>query len=154
MDTTTPLPIVFSDFMLGYTTLPEYYPKLPLSALQQQPAAYTQGTVERIYVTIVLPLPGRLVVDLPIAVSYVEGGETDTYYCGIQLKYNEDEVPGGRLAIISFSVDMTGQMSAHGQWYITVNNPEQLGIDLGKDSLGKVVMDSNILPTYPEDKKA
>jgi hypothetical protein len=154
---TTPLPIPFEDFMLEYATLPQYYPKLPLNALQQQPAAYTQGTLERIYVTIVVPLPGNLFIDLPVQLSYIDGGEVDTYFCGIQLTntgVSDVVTASGRLAIISFSVVMDGEMSAEGQWKITVNNPENKGIDLGRDSLGKVVMDSNILPTFPEDKKA
>lgn len=151
MDTTIPLPIEYADFMLEYATLPDYYPKLPLNALQQQPAAYTQGTSEKIYVTIIVPLPGNLYIDLPVNLSYIDGGEVDTYLCGIQLNNGDLSAPGGRLGIISFSVLMAGDMSPEGQWKITVNNPAS--DRLGKDSLGKVVMDSNILPTFPEDPK-
>jgi hypothetical protein len=148
MQTDTPTPIPYINFDVNYSPLPLYYPKLPLSALEFQPAAYTQGTGGTIYVTIVIPLPEQMFIDLPVYIGFTGSREKGTYYCGIQLKNDSDGDINGRLGIMSFSIDITEQMSCHGQWEIQVTDPQHGQLS---DSLGKVVMDANILPT--EDPK-
>lgn len=152
MDTQIPSPIPFVDFTLKYIPLPEGYPILPLSPLQYQPAAYTQGNEESIYVTILVPLPGQMFIELPHGIGYVKGVPNDTYTCELQLTNDIESELEGRLGILSFSISLSEGMKCQGQWEIAVLDPASGGGEENEGSLGKVVMDANILPTM--DPKA
>jgi hypothetical protein len=145
-----PSPIPFINFDLNYSPLPPNYPVHQLSPLEFQPAAYTQGDKNHIYVTIVLPLPGQLFIELPNGIGYRRDGVKHVFTCEIQLMNDLDSQPTGRLGIMGFSIDIAEGMSCESQWEILVSEIEGGENDT---SLGKVVMDANILPTL-EDKKA
>lgn len=148
MDTQPSLPIPFASFSLNYIPLPADYPILPLNAQQCQPAAYTQGELEAIYVTIVLPLPDKMCIELPDGVSFTEGGVHDIYKCVIQLGNDVESDPDGRLAMISFSINISEGMNPAGHWEIEVLDAPGEGDEGNEGTLGKVVMDANMLPTF------
>lgn len=150
MDTQIPSPIPFVNFTLNYAPLPECYPILELSDMQFQPAAYTQGDEDNIYVTILVPLPGQMFIELPQGIGYQKALPKDTYTCVIQLINDNDSESEGRLGMLSFSINVSEGMQCHAQWEIVVLNPDIPGEN--ETSLGKVVMDANILPTLEEPK--
>lgn len=150
MDTQNPLSVPFADFSLTYIPLPEDYPILPLTDQQFQPAAYTQGQGDAIYVTIVLPLPGQMSIELPHGISYKESGERDTYKCVLQLMDDVESGLEARLALLKFSINLSDQMSPEGNWEIEVLVPKTEGGEGNEGTLGKVVMDANMLPTFEE----
>jgi len=135
-----------SIFEVHYAAIPENYPQLPLSSFDQQPASYTQGNASEIHVAILLPVREYRRVVYPENVSVViEDGEP-YYVCNLNVEYDARMPNERQLAMIHLQVSVAEQFNEYLNWKIIVNDS---GNDEGTP-LGKVVMDSNILPTQGE----
>ncbi|BAV04647.1 hypothetical protein SAMN05421788_111155 [Filimonas lacunae] len=136
-----------------YTTLPESYPLLGFSGGNvYQPAAYTEGNEDKASYTILLPIPGGIMVSLPQEIVF--DPVYKKFYCTLTL-YPDLNAQEMRLAMISFTVDPSELLVVSNPIEISVSQYEadpivsQAGNDDGVGGgrlVGKVVMDSNIIP--------
>lgn len=143
------LDIPFTSLSYVYTALPEGYPVQPYVAQQFQPVVYTEGKGQSGYLTVLLSLPGNLLVSLPEALQVETDGEDEVYTFLINLTHNENLEENGRLVMISVGVDFPDAINMDGKWEVVVAAPvyEGLVTAFGSKIVGKVVMDSNIYPT-------
>jgi len=122
--------------------LPEDYPRLPLGEMNFQPVAYNQGTGIVTYVTVLVPLLARqrLVPAADISMDAGTTGYTFTYTVEIVTDQNTDNFD--RLAFMSFSFLTPAIVGDNFKVAIEVLPLDNTG------SQGKVVMDSNMDPTF------
>jgi len=127
-----------------YTELPANYPQLPLNDLWFQPAAYTQGKNNTVYVTVLIPLPPNQQVVPP---ETIERGQEDgsiQFIYNIELRKDGKANASDTLAYFTFSFRPDLPAGTNFKLRISVIAAP------GTDELGKVVMDSNMLPTNPK----
>lgn len=143
------LEIPFTSLSYVYTALPEGYPVQPYVAQQFQPVVYTESKGQSGYLTVLLSLPGNLLVSLPESMQVETNGEDEIYAFHIHLTYNENLEENGRMVMISVGVDFPDSIAMNGKWEVVVAAPvyEGLVTAFGSKIVGKVVMDSNIYPT-------
>lgn len=133
------------DSQVHYIDLPEYYPQLSLAGGDNyQPAAYTEGNDTRISYAILLPIDADEVVVLPDNIEYNDdnGGKLA---CLLTIITDNNSTPE-RLAMIKFSIEPTSGAGDHPIEIMVSDGNNSKGGGLKDRHLGKVVMDSNILP--------
>jgi hypothetical protein len=145
MSTLSTFEVSFTNLSYEYFALPASYPVQPYEAQQLQPASYTQTKDQTGFVTVILPLPGNLGVELPETLQVTADGEEVIYKLSIGLRNNDGLDENGRLAMLSFSVEFPDDISAEGKWEVEIE-PAAIATARGGKLVGKVVMDSNILP--------
>ncbi|WP_343691271.1 hypothetical protein [Chitinophaga sp.] len=148
MSTMSTFEVPFTNFSCEYFALPQNYPIQPFDAQELQPATYNQIKEQAGYITVLLPLPGNLGVTLPDTLEISTDEEGVIYNLNFLLDHEESLDENGRLAMISLSVDFPETVNTEGQWEIFVSAPAGAGgeVTILDRHLGKVVMDSNILP--------
>lgn len=148
MSTMSTFEVPFTNLSCEYFALPQAYPIQPFDAQELQPATYNQVKEQAGYITVLLPLPGNLGVTLPELLEISTDEEGAIYNLNLLLDHEETLDDNGRLAMISLSVDFPETVSTEGQWQIFVSAPAGASgeITIMDRHLGKVVMDSNILP--------
>jgi len=138
-------PIV--EFDVHYAPLPANYPHLPLCDHDLQPAAYTQGNADETYVLVLLPVKHHRKVTCPDTIELKTEGNTENFWlCHIVVEDDDQGCAEHQLAMIKGYVSFPGNNEKYYPWKIVVTDPTIPGDD---GTLGKVVMDSNILPTVP-----
>ncbi|RFM31816.1 hypothetical protein [Chitinophaga silvisoli] len=149
MSTFSTFEVPFTNFSCEYFELPASYPVQPFDDQELQPATYNQIKEQAGYLTVLLPLPGNLGVTLPDTLEISTDEEGVIYNLSLSLNHEESLDDNGRLAMISLSVDFPDIVSTEGKWQILVSAPAAAGgeVSILDRKLGKVVMDSNILPT-------
>jgi hypothetical protein len=134
-------------FEVHYAPLPANYPQLPLNDHDLQPAAYTQGDADETYVLILLRVEPHRKVICPDTIELQTENQTDNFwFCHLAVEKDELGCPEHQLAMIKGHVSFPGSNERYYPWQIVVTDPAIPGDD---GTLGKVVMDSNILPTRP-----
>lgn len=140
---------VLSDVPLSpipvYTELPSNYPRLPLNDLWFQPVAYTQGIEDMVYVTVLIPLPPNQKVVPPGIIEKQQDEGSVQFNYNIELMKDGNANASYTLAFFTFS--FAPELPAG-----TQNFKLKIAVtaEPGTDELGKVVMDSNMLPTNPK----
>jgi hypothetical protein len=149
MSTLSTFEVSFTNSSYEYFALPASYPVQPFDDQELQPATYNQVKEQAGYITILLPLPGNLGLSLPETLEISTDEEGVMYNLNLLLNHEESLDENGRLAMISLSVDFPASVNTEGKWQILVSAPAAAGGEVGilDRKLGKVVMDSNILPT-------
>ncbi|THU39590.1 hypothetical protein FAM09_13900 [Niastella caeni] len=142
------IPVYFNSFDLHYIPLPENYSILPITALGPQPAAYAQGTFEMLYVTIAIPVSGQHTLIQPEGIGLTMSDLPKTYMFRCTFAMGSDQANvQARLALIGFSVCMPRGVAKDDLVQLSIYViPDPKKPD---DNVGKVVMDANILPTWP-----
>jgi len=146
MSTSTPISVFPSSVPVFYVPLPDNYPKLPVTQMNLQPVAYNQGISGNTWVTVLVPLgAGQIVVPASVIImdESADAGATFTYT--IDIVSDDNSVDIDRLALMSFSF-LT---------HLSGDEPFKVVIEVklllpASEGLGKVVMDSNMDPTFPQ----
>jgi len=146
MSTLSTFEVPFINLSYEYFALPATYPVQPYTLEQLQPASYTQTKDQSGFVTTILALPGNLGVVLPDTLQVSVDGDDVVYTLSIGLNNEENLDTNGRLAMLSFAIEFPDDVSAEGKWQIEVEGVALANARGGK-LVGKVVMDSNILPS-------
>jgi hypothetical protein len=124
---------------ISYIPLPDNYPQLPENNLATQPLGYTQGDNTTAYVTALIPvMEGSRVIARP---TFVFDSVHQLYICTISIEPDVNAIIS-RLAMFSFSFTYLQTVQFRVELRIQLLNPD------GTNELGKVVMDSNMLPSY------
>lgn len=125
--------------------LPENYPRLPITEMNMQPVAYTQGISGITYVTVLLPLSPKQMAE-PAQEIYKNESATDCMFTyNIQIVTDDNAADVDRLALMSFS--FLTHLSGSKAFKVSI---EVSLLTLTSEALGKVVMDSNMDPTFPQ----
>lgn len=136
--------LTVTDATVNYTALPVNYPQLS-GGNTYQPAAYTEVSEGLISYAILLPIDAQEKVETPDTVNYEES--TNMITCMLTVK-PDTNTPDERLAMIKFSLIPQGGAPT-ASTTILVKEEESSENGYTDKKLGKVVMDSNILPTLP-----
>lgn len=150
MSTLSTFEVPFINLSFEYFALPATYPVQPYTLEQLQPASYTQTKEQSGFVTTILALPGNLGVVLPDTLQVSVDGEDVVYTLSIGLNNDENLDTDGRLAMLSFAIEFPADVSADGKWVIAIEGASTSASAArasGGKLVGKVVMDSNILPS-------
>lgn len=127
--------------------MPANYPQLPLNDHDLQPAAYTQGNTDETYVLILLRVEPYRKIACPNTLQLQKESENDSsWLCYLEVEKDDPGCAEHQLAMIKGYVNFPGNNEKFYPWKIVVTDPAIPGDD---GTLGKVVMDSNILPTVP-----
>ncbi|GGH58099.1 hypothetical protein HNQ91_000355 [Filimonas zeae] len=130
---------------ITYVDLPVGYPQLS-GGDTYQPAAYTEGSSSLVSVAILLPIDPAERVVVPGTLLYTTdaSGDNGMIYC--QLTIIEGTSTTEQLSMIKFSFEPEhGAETAGITIFVSEGKAKKGG--LGDRKLGKVVMDSNIMPT-------
>ena len=110
-----------------------------------QPVAYTQGIANVSYVTVLLPLLPKQIPE-PAQVIFKQGDDESgyTFTYNIRIITDDNAVGVDRLALMSFSFFT----------HLSKFTPYKVAIEISlltptSETGGKVVMDSNMDPTFP-----
>ena len=151
MSTRTPKPTTTSTAVAVFPNpvnvntipLPAGYPRLPLSEMSFQPVAYNQGYGSVAYVTVLVPLLAGQKLE-PATEIFMDAGPSGFMYTySIDIVMGPDAPEFDNLALLSFSFFTTPSGSAPFQVAIEVSP-----IGSTTEGTGKVVMDSNMDPTF------
>lgn len=146
MNTLSTFEVPFTNLSYEYFALPDSYPVQPFDDQELQPASYTQTKEQTGFVTVILPLSENQGVVLPDTLQITEDGDETVYRLCIGLSSNPGLDENGRLAMLSFAVEFPDEVSTEGKWRIEIEPATPANARGGK-LVGKVVMDSNILPS-------
>jgi hypothetical protein len=145
MSSPTPITVFPNPVPVFTTPLPANYPRLPMTDMNSQPVAYTQGVANVTYVTVLLPLSPKQKA-VPAQKIYQDGDNESGYTFTYNIRVISDDIADNadRLALMSFSFLTNLPPGTAFQVVITVSQLTETS-----SGLGKVVMDSNMDPTLP-----
>ena len=125
--------------------LPADYPRLPITEMGYQPVAYNQGTGKVTYVTVLVPVAARQTL-IPATEIFMDAGITGiTYTYTIQIETDDSAADFDRLALMSFSFLTQVAVS---DFKVAIEVSSTTGSAESESGPGKVVMDSNMDPTF------
>lgn len=133
---------------LHYITLPRHYPTLGDPCLDNlyQPAAYTQTSGTVACFAVLVPIAEGRAAVIPSEMVYDTSGATPFLGCVIDIIADETALDD-RLAMFSFSITSTDSSVLNAPIEIEVDDSYSGTGKLSSNKLGKVVMDSNVMPT-------
>lgn len=140
--TSTPVAVFPNPVNVLTIPLPADYPQLPIGEMSFQPVAYNQGVDHVTYVTVLVPLFAGQKLITPTEISMDEDASGYVYTYTIQIETSGEAPDFDTLALMSFSF-MTN-LSGGAPFKVAI---EVLPLVL-TGGQGKVVMDSNMDPTF------
>lgn len=132
------------DTQITYIDLPGGYPELnALGGGNYQPAGYTEGNAEIVQYAILLPIDANEAVALPEFIVY-DTSLSPNLLCALTIE-TQSTGTSDLLAMIKFSIANVNNIGEK-KMEVYVSDTSSKGGGYTDRHLGKVVMDSNILP--------
>jgi hypothetical protein len=141
--TATPVAVFPNPVNVLTIPLPPDYPRLPITEMTFQPVAYNQGTGNVTFVTVLVPLLPKQMLIPATEIIMDEGATGYTFTYAIEVETDDRYADFDRLALMSFSF-LTG-LPHSTPFKVSI---EVLPIGETNSAPGKVVMDSNMDPTF------